>query len=96
VGGAAPFDFAQCTPFQSCGWRNFKTVGVSACEWSLLNDAILRDLLPFVIALGPIDQTVRREIGRASHPRASPGKCPESVRTLWAKPGVGHSCPTNI
>jgi hypothetical protein len=35
----------------------------------------------FHIGLGPVYQTVRRRIGRPSHPWASLGKCPELMET---------------
>jgi hypothetical protein len=52
-------------------------VAVGGGTWTAERRDLWRDLLPLVIALGAIDQAVRRGIGRASHPRAPLGKFPE-------------------
>ena len=74
----------------------------SETEPELLNDAIFRDLLPLLIALGSIEQTVRRGIGRASHPWAPLGKCPELIESranfgiAWSALGGSSVVPLNL
>src|SRR6266568_2095877 len=65
-----------------------RRVGVGGRPCTPERRDLWRDLLPLVIALGPIDEAVRRGIGRASHPRASLGKCPELMG--WCINCVDH------
>src|SRR6266568_8885556 len=58
-----------------------RRVGVGGSTCTPERRDLWRDLLPLVIALGPIDEAVWRGIGRARHPRASLGTCPEVMET---------------
>src|SRR6266478_52179 len=69
-----------------------RRVGVGGRTCTPERRDLWRDLLPLVIALGPIDEAVRRGIGRASHPRASLGKCPELMETRYDGAATTRCC----
>src|SRR5437016_2081692 len=56
-----------------------RRVGVGGSTCTPERRDLWRDLLSLVIAVGPIDEAVRRGIGRASHPRAPFGTWPRSL-----------------